>query len=209
MVKRAFPLLVFSLLPVFSASLKSAPLSDSPLTMDVTVSPTGTGLFSYNFTLTLDNHTGTWSPGQGWGWMIFGDLFIGDIDPNTNPLFGLGQWPASGPGVPDFTMTSAIPGPWAQLSSTGGSHNGPTFAFVLDYWKPLGIGDSLHWSGTSSADLSSILFSSLIGTDGVQLPIFESAHVTQTTPEPSSIATLTFGLLAIALLAKRGFLLSR
>ncbi|MCA8947742.1 MAG: hypothetical protein KDB29_16015, partial [Planctomycetes bacterium] len=57
-------------------------------------------------------------------------------------------------------------GPWTSLGSTGGGHNGPSFNYVLDYWVPSGIGDALHWRGTSTADLAQgqLLWSNIAGT---------------------------------------------
>jgi hypothetical protein len=109
----------------------------TPLRLDYCVDAQGGGLYAYTFTLTLDNHDGTWASGQGWDWLIFGDA-SGQSSPLRN-----------------FTMTSSFPvGPWTSLTSSGGGHNGPTFNPVTNaYWIPSAVGDSLTWSGTSTAFL--------------------------------------------------------
>src|SRR5262249_38117797 len=121
----------------------------------------GNGLYQYDFNLYLDNHSGTWSPGQGFGWFIFGDA-----KESSSPL-------------QDFQMDpSQFPiGPWTSLSSSGGYHNGPTFAFVLDTWVPSDIGDSLQWSGVSAVflDQGDLLFSSIYTSGGAPIIEFEVA----------------------------------
>ena len=87
----------------------------TPLRLDYCVQALGGGSYQYAFTLTLDNHDGSWVAGQGWRWFIFGDRQQGSsplqnwvIDPSSLPV-----------------------GPWNQMSSSGGYHNGPTFSDVL------------------------------------------------------------------------------
>ena len=45
----------------------------TPLRMDYSVSDLGGGIYDYEFALVLDNNDSSWSAGQGWGWIIFGD----------------------------------------------------------------------------------------------------------------------------------------
>ena len=48
----------------------------APLTMTYIVHSVGAGMYQYDFSLTLDNHDGTWSPGnpqEQWDWIMFGD----------------------------------------------------------------------------------------------------------------------------------------
>jgi hypothetical protein len=106
----------------------------------------------------VDNNDGTYQPGQGWGWIIFGDQmnapsnltdFIGDL--NTLPA-----------------------GPFTQFQGSGGFHNGPTLGpvvvmdndgnFINNIWTPEGIGDSISWGGDSTAALpdGELLFSTLM-----------------------------------------------
>ena len=122
----------------------------TPLRLDYCVTDAGGGQFQYTFVLTLDNHYNTWAPGQAWRWFIFGDA-----NSTTSPLE---------PFVGDPTWLPV--GPWTGYSGSGGGHNGPTFASVLDYWTPSGVGDRLVWQGTSPNDLpeGQMLFSTLAGT---------------------------------------------
>jgi hypothetical protein len=108
----------------------------------------GGGLYEYSFVCEID---AGWAPGMGWRWYIFGDQ-SGAPSPMTN-----------------VAMTSSFPvGPWTQLSSSGGGHNGPTFAPVLDYWIPASGSETLEWSCTSTDLLpqGELLFSTLAGTVG-------------------------------------------
>src|SRR3954468_23283108 len=73
----------------------------TPLTMNFCVQDAGGGQYMYTFTLTLDNHDGTWSPGQGFGWIIFGDAQYpgpSQLDPfNGDPgSLPIGPWTSYG-----------------------------------------------------------------------------------------------------------------
>jgi hypothetical protein len=135
----------------------------APLTLEYVIQRVGPHEFYYTFILTLDNHDGSWHPGQGFGWLIFGDA-QNSMSPFT-----------------DFAMDPAeFPiGPWTALSSSGGYHNGPTFSYVLDTWVPQQLGDQLIWSGISYVHLGQgqMLYSSIYTTGGA--PIFEFAVATQ------------------------------
>lgn len=127
-------LIVLFLAAVFGASS----LSSVPITMYYQVKDLGGGTYQYDFTLHVDNNDNTYQPGQGWRWLIFGDQSSA-ASPLTNWQISSGQLPV---------------GPWTQMSSSGGGHNGPTFASVSVHWVPSGIGDALHWRGTSTANLA-------------------------------------------------------
>src|SRR5258706_12533112 len=124
--------------------------SATPLRLDYCVDVLSSGLYQYTFTLTLDNHDNTWTSGQAWRWLIFGDQ-SGAPSPLTNWTDAGTVWPA---------------GPSTGFGGSGGGHNGPTFSFVLDYWTPAGVGEQLTWTGTSDANLQEpdMLFSTLAGT---------------------------------------------
>lgn len=136
----------------------------TPLRLDYCVEASGGGVYSYTFTLTLDNHDGSWQAGHGWDWLVFGD--------------------ASGQSSPlaDFVVdpTSFPVGPWTSLTGSGGGHNGPTFNPVTEaYWIPTAVGESLTWRGTSSRFLDEplMLFSTLIvNGPTVHYADFEVAH---------------------------------
>ncbi len=116
----------------------------TPLKMEYCVTPAG-ALFEYKITLTLDNNDGSWAPGQGWGWIMFGDMM------ETQPPLP----PAVSP-LNDFVMNPAsFPiGPYTKLTSTGGLHNGPTLGPIQNLWVPNAIGDKLEWTGTSASNLA-------------------------------------------------------
>src|SRR5512146_1882481 len=70
----------------------------TPLRLDYSVS--GGPTFTYNFTLTLDNHDATWASGNGFGWLVFGDVPTGSSNltswiGNTSSFVG-GPWNSFG-----------------------------------------------------------------------------------------------------------------
>ncbi|MFM9996871.1 MAG: hypothetical protein ACKVU4_13850 [Phycisphaerales bacterium] len=122
--------------------------SATPFRMDYCKTDLGGGLYRYEITLTLDNNDGSWFAGQGIGWIIFGDI------------------PSAASPFNDFQMDPAsYPiGPYTELTSSGGGHNGPTLGpiwtppgpptlLVFNLWTPNAIGDSIDWAGTSASDL--------------------------------------------------------
>ena len=123
--------------------------ADAALAMDYGTTDLG-GSYDYEFVLTFTNDDGSWAPGHGYGWLIFGDKMSG-----TSPLDGF---------VGD--MGDMPQGPWTGYSRSSGYHNGPTMNYVLDYWMPTTVGESLAWSGTHSTDQSELIFSSIVTTGG-------------------------------------------
>ena len=114
----------------------------SPLRFDYSVRDIGSGLYDYEFRLILDNNDDSWVAGQGWQWIVFGD----------NP----DGYDAASP-LTDFTGdTSDLPiGPYDSYGTTTGAvdHAGPTLEFRVHFWTPTAVGQYLHWSGTSTANL--------------------------------------------------------
>ncbi len=159
----------------------------TPLRMDYCRTPIGGGQFEYEFTLILDNNDGTWSAGQAFGWIIFGDA------------------PAPGPSpMADFVVDpGSLPvGPWTQVDFSGGGHNGPNLGPVAGptaplLWTPASVGESLTWKGTSAANLpqGQMLWSNLFGFFGAPVAEFiVAAEITcpgQCYPDCNTSGTLT------------------
>lgn len=124
---------------VFGAVVGAGSLSAVPMTMYYQVTDLGGGVYQYDFTVHVDNNDSSFQQGQGWPWMIFGDAPSPGPSPLTAWSIASGQWPV---------------GPWTSMSSSSGGHNGPTFQPVLTHWIPNGIGDAIHWRGTSTSDLA-------------------------------------------------------
>ncbi len=164
-IRRRLPLLALVAF-LLTVTTWPRPASAVPIRLDYTITDIGGGLFDYEFFLIVDNNDGSFLPGQGWRWLIFGDqqeapspltAFVGD--PGDLPI-----------------------GPWTFYTSSSGFHNGPTLGDVLDYWKPTDVGDSLFWSGTSTAFLGQgeLLWSTLAGTQGGGVPAdFTVANLVQ------------------------------
>jgi hypothetical protein len=143
--------------------LGAAALNAVPIRMEYTVS--GTGPYTYQFWLILDNNDNSWQSGQGWGWLIFGDIANNQASPLTN-----------------YSHTSGWPvGPWTSLTTSGGGHNGPTFYPVSNtWWIPTQMNETLTWTGSSSANLGQgqMLWSTLQRTgNGTVLANFEVARL--------------------------------
>ncbi len=133
----------------------------TPLTLSYSYAPDTGGLYRYQFRMTLDNNDGTWSPGQGWAWIIFADAFyrpsmLSDFEGNSSDL------PI---------------GPWVEFTSSSGMHNGPTLGPLLSTWVPGFIGESITWSGRSAfaAAPGTMTWSSLIIDGGAARFFFEPA----------------------------------
>lgn len=174
----------------------TSPIQATPLRLDYTVEDLGGGLFDYDFRLVVDNNDESYAPGQVWNWIIFGDI-PGTSGNTPSPLT---NW------VGDLSNSSPF---ITSFSSSGGGHNGPTIYgtddeftnSVLAVWRPNGVGDSLQWSGTSTANLlqGDLLFSTLQARLSESPPVdfgvradFEVANRVsslepETVPEPSTI----------------------
>ncbi len=130
---------------LFAVGGLAAAASASPFTLTYCATASSGGGYIYNFKLTMDNNDGSWAPGQGIGWIVFGDAPSGETSP-----------------IADFAVDpSSLPiGPWTQIQGTGGGHNGPTFGpvvvqqppFDAIFWVPEAVGDSLEWAGFAAND---------------------------------------------------------
>lgn len=117
--------------------LPSKASASSPITLTYAVRSLGDGTYRYVFTLTLDNHDGSWSPGQGFGWVVLGDG--GDY---ASPLWDFQGDPATLP-----------TGPWSRFGYTEGGSNGPSLGAEREMWYPNYVGDSVTWAGLSGIEL--------------------------------------------------------
>jgi hypothetical protein len=157
----------------------------TPLSLDYSVTDIGGGRYNYEFELVLDNNDGSWSAGQGWRWFVFGDQYCA-----PSPLTNF---------IGDYTDLPI--GPWTNFSTSSGGHNGPTLGYVLDYWVPTSIGDTLSWSGTSTANLAQgeLLFSTIAGTlnSGVAADL-EVANRLDPVPEPATMFLFGTGIAGLA-----------
>ena len=141
----------------------------SPLRLEYSCEDLMNGLYYYEFELIVDNNDGTYVPGQGWGWVIFGDQQ--QMDSNLTNFMG--------------DQASLPAGPFTQFQGSGGFHNGPTLGpvviddgnggFINNIWTPEGVGDSISWAGWSDAQLGDgeLLFSTLMLDGGAVAANFQ------------------------------------
>jgi len=126
----------------------------SPLDLSYSVTDLGSGIYDYDFTLTLDNNDSSWASGQGWTWLTFGaEKSVSAGGTGVSPLTGF---------VGD--LASFVGGPWNAFTTSSGGVNGPTLSHPTSYWTPTAIGEMVMWSGTSSALLGQgqLLFNTLL-----------------------------------------------
>ena len=149
----------------------------------------GGGTYQYDFKLILTNADNSYSAGQGWNWIIFGD-----IPSATSPLS-------------DFNLLSeTFPNPNMGFSSSSGGHNGPTFIdsinFSTDGWIPNFVGDFVTWSGTSGSDIpdGSLLFSTLVPINGANVADFQVANAV---PEPTSMGVMSLAFAGLCLVRRK------
>ncbi len=171
----------FLIVPLFIVPLFfGSPAFADILSLNYKKTDLGGGVLQYDFKLILTNDDNSYALGQGFNWIIFGDV------------------PSATSTLADFALLSdTFPNPNMNFTFSGGGHNGPTFIDSVDLltngWIPLGVGDSVKWSGTSSFDVpdGDLLFSTLIAIDGATNTNFKQAI---RVPEPA------FGVLAIGLM---------
>ena len=180
MRKRVFALLiVVSIISVCIAGRTEA----TPIRLDYQITDLGGGLYDYEFTLVLDDHDSSWAAGQGWTLVCFGDA-----DSSPSPLT-------------DFIGdTGDLPvGSWTYYTSCTGYHNGPVIGPDGDYWIPTAVGESLFWSGTSTAYLGQgeLLFSTLDVTGGADWVDFVPANLVTNNviPAPGAMLLVCIGFL--------------
>ncbi len=180
-MKKLLAFLVFFFLAISN-------LQATPLRMDYTVQDLGSSLYRYDFSLILDNNDDSWNSGEGWGGVVFGDHVT------SSPLTNF---------VGD---TSSLPaGPWTSFGLCSGSHNGYILLEMDAYWNPAAYGETITWSGSSTADLAQgeLLFSTV---DHIHDPVtadFEVANRVASSPndpvpEPATMLLFGSGLAGLA-----------
>lgn len=162
-------------------------VSATPLSLDYSISNAGGGLYQYDFSLVVDNNDGSWTAGDNFNWII-----VGDCGPSCPSPLANWNW-----------LSSSEPG--FQLSISSGGHNGPTLIDTTPTvseggWYTFAIGDTLNFSGTSSAYLGQgeMLWSNLYrgAGDTSTLANFEVGNLTSV-PEPATLILLSLGLLGL------------
>lgn len=164
----------------------------TPLSLQYEKSSIGSGIFQYDFVLTLDNHDGSWQANDEWDWIVFGANDFGggysSFDVNGGEAGGL-----------DWTTTNYSL-PITDIRDTGGGVNGPTLWIDGDVslpgWKPLAVGETLRWSGTSGVDIGngSMRWSVLAVGGNAKDFLFESATQVNAVPEPQTLGMMLLGL---------------
>ena len=176
--------LLFISMGMGTAQATIDPFAD-PLRLDYIVTSIGDNRYNYNFTLTLTNEDNSWSSGQGWGQIRFG---------NT-------------PHFQQFPLTDFV-GDTSSLSGTPFTHFSTPVTFYgpgLEgpHWIPTAIGQSISWSGTSTAALGGreLSWSTLATTGGAKsIPIYTVANPI---PEPGTFVLAGMGLVTLLGLRRR------
>lgn len=153
----------------------------SVLTLDYSTSDLGGGEFEYDFKLRVTNQDGTYFDGQNFDWIMFADQPFG-----RSPLESF------------LVLTETFPGHNMELGHPTGGHRGPGWLDLSTFvgWVPNGVNDSVTWSGTATANVTSgLLFSNILGS-GVRSNFQEANYVASSSPavpEPTSLALLAIG----------------
>lgn len=166
-----------------------------PLTLNYQVTNLGS-TYQYNFDLVLDNHDNSWTAGQQWDWIVFGDR-VGGF-PNAEAIT-----------CSNWVWGSSETGVAGACSS--GFHQGNAVAFgangvTLPGWMPAFIGDTLSWSGTSTtlvADGDMYWSPVITGNGATGGGTFNLANRTSSVSEPSPLLLLSVGLLGLGAMRRK------
>lgn len=164
----------------------------SPLSLTYQVDRQQDGLYHYSFDLKLTNQDGSWNGGS-YNWIVFGDApCVCELDDNGNFLFG--ESPLTG------WVGKTISSPDVSFNYTLGTSNGPMLYGYGDGWQPT-LGSVLSWSGTATALVTDLKFSTRHGT--ADQVVFESANMVAAVPEPSAWLLVLASLPLVAMSTRR------
>ena len=157
-----YTLLVALAVAVVALFLVPSSVAAAPMTLSYTITDLGapSGTYKYDFTLTLDNHDGTWSPGQKFDYLSFSNETSG-----SGPFGQFGDW--------SWTGTPTIASPTFSM----GTANGPTLdfcdagincstSFKDGAYGPQTIGERLVFAGLSSTFIDAGLLWSMLKRSG-------------------------------------------
>ena len=173
-----------------SMGMGTAQAASLPLQLDYTVTPTGNNRYRYDFTLTLTNADNSWSLGQDWGHIRFGN----QRRPGTNtPLTSFRGHNSSLADTPFDRF----------LSPTQSEGPGVTRYGVR--WRPTAVGESLSWSGTSTANLDQgdLLWGAYTRSNGAAAIQNAVAVRLNPIPEPGTFVLAGMGLVSLMGLRRR------
>ncbi len=157
------------------------------LTYSVVSNPQNRLPFDYSFQLALDVGHPSWTPGDSFDWIIFGD---GGTDPSP-----LGEFVANKASFPvgPFTVDNDF--------TSGTDHHGPSLITLGGPgWVPTLQANKLVWSGQAEnyVGQGNLFFSNIFGT-GQQANLEPAVLV----PEPSTYLLLLAGLAVIGGVARQ------
>lgn len=207
---KMFAVSAVALAILMGSSLREAEASALSMSYDIT--DPGSGSYTYDFRLKLDNHDGSWIPGDSYDWIVFGDI-AGTFDSFDNQT-NAGASPL-GPNTPSGFVgdPASLPiGPFTNFNYSSGGHNGPTLVNFEGGWKPVAINDTLSWSGISPnfVGQGDLRFSTLMNINvdpNVPNPdaVFEVATLNNVvvTPEPASMLLYGIGGAVLTVFRRR------
>ena len=179
--------MILGALLFIAMGLGTAQAASLPLQLSYTVTPIENNRYNYDFTLTLTNEDNSWVSGGGWGEITFGD----STQLGTYPLSNFVGDVSSLAGTP-FTRFDGVSG----FFGPGVSGN---------IWYPTAVGETIGWSGTSTADLAQgELLWNTHTTIGFAAEIQYAVAVrTNPIPEPGTFVLAGMGLVSLLGLRRR------
>lgn len=181
---------------VLSALAAVAALSSAGSPLDLYAESKYNGVdYTTTFTLRLTNGDSSWTPGQGWGWIVFSDFDKGPFYDRNTQFYNDSFVGNAG---------SFVGGPWTGFETTSGDHVGPTLSQAFDMWTPTQVGQTVRWSGRSNVALpDDAVWSALLATsedktvDRKSILKGTGVENLNPVPEPATFAAVGVGLLAL------------